>query len=520
MLIISIPFATSKSGKISEEEYLPGLLLEVNKSKKGGGLLKKSGETMDGIAELTIPLLISFYERRERGILFLHSMLTHEKTLYFPEVVLHDPDLLEERFGQAETDYDEYVSEFSELLSSITKIRKNGLEFSSIPGKEVLDDLKMFLSFSYEKEDTGSFIFDTDDFDENQEVQEVHKVLDCEEDKISGLSSNLENIQEVVAEKTEILKRNSEEECKQTIAERNTKRRETIDAFNIKAAEIKALKRDNDCDEERLLSVRVGRKETIEFKYNQEKDASSKASGEERERLKSTVSEYRNQSTELDGEIREIKAKAENRRNELHNQLLALDAKLENFDNETTSIRYGCREKLDKLDHLSERLQDYGESYVINAKNELTDRINDLSINLPLPNVSEDTHNSFFVYIPVYIAVFKDDRAGTERFVIFPPKYVEEGMVSVASSLLTRFKKIEHQEGLRSLIIDHITKVLMDDKDLEIKVLEHIFKNSILKSSSDKHDTIAKGAEKLKSKEKVSEKDYNIIKSMLEWEEE
>lgn len=520
MKIISIPFATSKSGVIPEEEYLPGLLLEVNKSKKGGGPLKKSGEALDGIAELTIPLLISFYEERERGILFLHSMLTHEKTLYFPEVVLHDPDLLEERFGQAETDYDLCVKEFSELLSSITEIRKNGLEFDSIPGKEVLDDLKMFLSFSYEKEDTGSFMFDTDDFDENHEVCEVHKVLDCEEDKISGLPSNLDRIQEVVAEKTEILKRNLEEECKQTIAERNTKRRETIDAFKIKAAEVKELKHDNDCDEERLLSVRVGRKETIEFKYNQEKDAFSKASGEERERLKSAVAEYKNQLTELDGEIREIKAKAENRRNELHNQLLALDAKLENFDNETTSTRYGYREKLDKLDHLSERLQDYRESYLINAKNELTDRINDLSINLPLPDVSEDTHDSFFVYIPVYAVAFKDARAGTERFVIFPPKYVEEGTASVVSSLLTRFKKMAPRDGLRSLIINDMTKVLMDDNDLELKVLEHIFNNSILKSSSDKYDAIAKGAEKLRSRERISEKEYDIIKSMLEGEEE
>lgn len=81
MEMISIPFAVSKRGKISEEEYLPGLLLEVEKNKKGGGLLKKSGETVKGIAELTIPLLVSFYERRERGILVLHHTLADKKTL-------------------------------------------------------------------------------------------------------------------------------------------------------------------------------------------------------------------------------------------------------------------------------------------------------------------------------------------------------------------------------------------------------------------------------------------------------
>lgn len=61
MEMISIPFAVSKGGKISEEEYLPGLLLEVEKNKRGGGLLKKSGET--------VTVTIKLQSRYETGVL-------------------------------------------------------------------------------------------------------------------------------------------------------------------------------------------------------------------------------------------------------------------------------------------------------------------------------------------------------------------------------------------------------------------------------------------------------------------
>lgn len=516
MKMISIPFAVSKNGKVSEEEYLPGLLLEVNKSRKGGGMLKKSGEVMDGIAELAIPLLVSFYERRERGILFLHQMLADEKTLHFPDVVAHDPDLLEEKFSQVEADYDEYVREFSALISSVTEIKKNAREFNSLPSKNVLDDLKGFLSFAYEREDAGAFVFDTWGVEEDPEVREIHKMLDCEEDKLSGLPSILDSVSGIMEGKTDALKKNLDAECEQAIAERNKKRRETIDAFKIKASEIKQLKRGNDVDEEKLLSVRVGRRETIEFKHNQEKDVLSQTkTAEEREQLKNAIAEYKKQLIEIDGEIREIKSKAENRRKELHDQLLALDAKLENFDNETKSIDYEYREKTQKLDRLSERLEDAKEAYVINMKNELTDRINDLGVNLPLPDVAEDIYGSFFVYIPVYIAVFKDDKAGTQRFVVFPPNYIDDEIKSMSSALLTKFKKIEHREGLDLLIRGGVTKTLVNDKELELKVLEHTFNKSITSSSLDTHDAIIKGAEKLKNKERISEKEYKIIESMV-----
>jgi len=36
MKVISIPFAISNDSRITEEEYLPGLLLEIEGSKKGG----------------------------------------------------------------------------------------------------------------------------------------------------------------------------------------------------------------------------------------------------------------------------------------------------------------------------------------------------------------------------------------------------------------------------------------------------------------------------------------------------
>lgn len=516
MEMISIPFAVSKGGKIPEEEYLPGLLLEVEKNKKGGGLLKKSGEIVKGIAELTIPLLVSFYERRERGILVLHHTLAHKKTLYFPEIALHDLNSLGKKFSHAETDYDEYTREFSALITSITEIKKNALELNSLPSKEVLDDIKEFLGVAYEKEYEHAFLFDTDNLEKNQEIQEIHTMLDYEEEKLAGLSSNLDAVQELVAGKTEVLKGNLEEECKQTMVERNKKRRETIDAFKIKAAEIKQLKRDNDEDEKKLLSVRLGRRETIEYKYNQARDTLSKTSGEEHERLKNTIAEYKNQLMEIDSEIREIKVKAENRRKELHNQLLALDEKLENFDNETKSIKYEYKEKLHKLDRLFERFMDAKEAYVINAKNELTDRINDLSVNLPLPDVAEDIHGSFFAYIPIYLAVYKDDKAGTQRYMVLPPRYIGDETKSFASSLLTKFKKTVYQEGLDILLTDNMTKTLMNDKELELKVLEHIFNNSIVDSSSDKHAVITKGSEKLKHEGKISDKEYAIIKSILE----
>ena len=516
MKMISIPFAVSKNGKVSEEEYLPGLLLEVNKSRKGGGMLKKSGEVMDGIAELAIPLLVSFYERRGRGILFLHQMLADEKTLQFPEVVAHDPDLLEEKFSQVEADYDEYIREFSALISSVTEIKKDALEFNSLPSKNVLDDLKGFLSFAYEREDAGAFVFDTWGFEGDLEVQEIHKILDCEEDKLSGLPSILDSVSGILTRKTDALKKNLDAECEQAIAERNKKRRGTIDAFKIKALEIKQLKRGNDGDEEKLLSVRVGRKETIEFKHNQEKDALSRTkTAEEREQMTNAITEHKKQLAGIDGEIREIKSKAENRRKELHDQLLALDAKLENFDNETKSIDYEYREKTQKLDRLSERLEDAKEAYVINMKNELTDRINDLGINLPLPDVAEDIHGSFFVYIPVYIAAFKDDKAGTQRFVVFPPNYIDDETKSISSALLTKFKKIERREGLDLLLKGGVTKTLVNDNELELKVLEHTFNNSIASSSSDTHDVIIKGAEKLKNKGRISEKEYRIIEGMM-----
>ena len=516
MKMISIPFAVSKGGKISQEEYLPGLLLGVEKKKKGGGLLKKSGETVKGITELTIPLLVSFCERSERGILVLHHTLAHKKTLYFPEIVLHDLDSLGKRFSQAETDYDEYTREFSALITSITEIKKNALELDSLPSKEVLDDLKEFLGFAYEKEYEHAFLFDTDNLEKNQEIQEIHKMLDYEQDKLSVLTSNLDAIQELVAGKTEMLKGNLEEECEQTMVERNKKRRETIDAFKIKAAEIKQLKRDNDEDEKKLLSVRMGRRETIEYKYNQARDGLSRTSGEEHERLENTIAEYKNQLMGIDREIREIKVKAENRRKELHNQLVALDEKLENFDNETNGIKYEYKEKLQKLDRLFERLMAAKEAYIINAKNELTDKINDISVNLPLPDVAEDIHGSFFVYIPIYLAVYRDDKAGTQRYMVLPPRYIGDETKSFASSLLTRFKKTLYREGLDILLTDNTTKTLMNDRELELKVLEHIFNNSIINSSSDKHAVITKGSEKLKNQGKISEKEYGIIKSILE----
>jgi len=518
MEVISIPFATSRGGKISEEEYLPGLLLDVEKNKKVGGLLKKSIETVKGIAELAIPLLVSFYERRERGILVLHPMLAYKKTLYFPEITLHDLDLLEKRFSQAETDYDEYTKEFSALIASITEIKKNARELDSLPSKEVLDDLKEFLGLAHEKEYEHAFLFDTDNLEKNQEIQEIHKMLDYEEEKLSRLPSNLDAIQELVSGKTEVLKGILEEECERTMVERNKKRREMIDAFKLKATEIKQMKRDNDEDEKKMLSVRLGRRETIEYKYNQARDRFSKTSGEEHERLKDTIAEYKNQLREIDKEIRDIKVKAENRRKELHNQLLALDEKLENFDNETKSIKYEYKEKMQKLDRMFERFMDAKEAYVINAKNELTDRINDLSVNLPLPDVTEDIHGSFFVYIPIYIAVYKDDKAGTQRYKVFPPRYIGDATKSLASSLLTKFKKMEYQEGLDILLTDNMTKTLMNDKELELKVLEHIFNNSIIDSSSDKHAVITRGMERLKNEGKISEKEYRIIKRILEGE--
>lgn len=516
MEMISIPFAVSKGGKIPEEEYLPGLLLEIEKNKKSGGLLKKSGETVKGIAELAIPLLVSFYERRERGILVLHHTLAHKKTLYFPEITLHDLDSLEKRFGQAETDYDEYTRVFSTLIKSITEIKKNAQELDSLPGKDVLNDLKEFLALAYEKEYEHAFFFEIDELEKNKEIQEIHKLLDYEEEKLSRLSSNLDAIQELVTRKTEVLKGNLKEECGRTMVERNKKRRETIDAFKLKAADVKQRKRDNDEDEKKLLSVRLGRRETIEYNYTRAKDTLSKTSGEELELLKKTIAEYKNQLMEIDREIREIKVKTENRRKELHNQLIALDEKLENFDNETKSIKYEYKEKLQKLDRLFERLIDAKDAYVINAKNELTDRINDLSINLSLPDVAEDIHGSFFVYIPTYFAVFKDVKAGTQRYMVLPPRYIGDETKSFATSLLTKFTKTVNREGLDILLTDNMTKILMNDKELELKVLEHVFNNSIVDSSSDRHAVITKGMERQKNDGKISEKEYKIIKSILE----
>lgn len=516
--MIANPFVISKEGMISEEEYLPGLLLEVEKDKVGGGPLKKSGEVVKGIAELNIPLFVSFYEKRERGLLVLHHMLAEKKTLYFPEIVLHDLDAWGKKFSQAETDYEEYTREFSALITSITEIKKTAHELESLPSKEVLDDLKQFMGFAYEKKDTNAFLYDTANFDKNPEIQEIHKMLEYEEEKLAGLPSNLDTMHELITGKTEVLNRNLEEECEQTIVERDIKRRETIDAFKIKAAEIKQLKRDNDEDEEKLLSARLGRRETIDYNYKQAKDTLAKTSGDERERLNSTVTDYKNQLMAMDKEIREIKETADNRRKELHNQLLALDEKLENFDNETKSIKYEYKEKMHKLGHLLERFNDAKESYVIKAKNELTDRINALSVSLPLPGVTDDLNGSFFVYIPIYITVFKDVKAGTQRYNVSSPKELTDETKSLASSLMTKFKKTVLREGLDMLLADNITKTLMNDKELELQVLEYIFNNSILDSSSDRHTIIKKGSEKQKNKGLISEKDYKIITSMLEGE--
>jgi hypothetical protein len=518
MKMISIPFAVTKGGKISEEEYLPGLLLEVERNKKGGGLFKKTGEIVKGIAELNIPLLVSFYARRERGIVVLHHILAHKKTLYFPEIVLNDLDVLKQRFSQAEMDYGDYTKEFSALIASITEIKKNARELDSLPNKAVLDNLKEFMGFAYEKEETDAFLFDTAKFDENQEIPELQKMLDYEEEKLSGLSSHLDALLELLSEKKEVLKGVLEEECKEIMEERNKKRRETIDAFKIKAEELKQLKRVNDDDEQKLLAVRMGRRETIEYQYNQARDALPRTSDEEHERLKKTVAEYKDQLEEIGREIREIKQKAESRRNELHRQLLALDEKLENFDNETKSISYEYKEKMQKLEHLCERFADAKETYVITAKNELTDRINDLSVNMPLPDVAEDMHDSFFVYIPVYLAVLKDEKAGTQRYQAFPPKYIRDEMKSLASSFFTKFKKMESREGLDALLTETMTTRLMNEKDLELNVLEHIANNSITDSSSNTHAVVTKGAEKQKHEGKLSDKEYGIIKSMLEGE--
>ena len=513
---MSISFEVSKQGNISEEEYLPRLLLEVEKNKKSSGFFKKTEETVEGIAEFAIPLFIYFYDKRERGILILHPILAHKKTLVFPEIILHDLDSLEKRFSQTEMDYDLYIKEFSTLITSISKSKNNAHNFNSLPSKNILNDLKKFMEFAYEKKYMDAFLFNTHDLEKNQEIQKINKMLENEEYKLSGLSSNLDAIQELIARKTEILKVNLEEECKRIMVERNKKRRETIDAFKLKAIRMKQLDKDEDKRAEKLLSDCLDRKETIIYNLNRMKNTLSESSNEKQEDMNNSIAEYKDQIRDIDKEIREIEVNANNRKQELHNQLVSLDDDLENFDNETKSIKYEYKEKLQKLNRTFNRFMDTKDEYVLNSKKELTNGINDLSVNISFPDMAENIHESFFMYIPFYIAVFKNDKAGTQRYMIFPPRYINDNTKSLVSSLLTKFKETVHQENFDILLTDNITKILMNDKDIELKVLDHIFNNSITDFSSNKHSTIAKGLEKQKNEEKISEKEYKIIKNILE----
>ncbi|MCL0059179.1 hypothetical protein M1O20_01505 [Dehalococcoidia bacterium] len=513
----SVHFAISSGSRMPEAEYLPRLVLNVHRSKKGGGLFKKSAEIVRGIAELAIPVLISFYARRGRGIVILHEALAQKKILSFPEIVVHDLESLEKTFARAETDYDEFIRGLSTLVASIAEVKEHTRAFESLPGKQALDDLRELLGSVFETESTDVFLFDTDSFEQNKEVEEIHQMLECEEDKLSSLPSHLDDIQELITQRSQLLIANLSEECEKTMVMRNKKRREMIDAFKIKAAEIKQLKRDNDEDEENLLSDRMGRRKTVEHKIQQLNKQLSSTSGEV-ERLKDSITECKNQLVDIDKAIREIKERAANRRTELHNQLLALDEQVENFDNETESIRYEFKEKMQSVERLLERFMAAKEAYIINAKNALTDRINELSISLPLPGVAEDAQGSFLVYIPAFVALFKDEKAGTQRFMIFPPNSVTEESKSLASSLLAKFSGGDHREGLDALFTENLTNRLMSDRELELALLGHISSNSILGSSSRKRSVIANGADTLRIRERISEKEFAIIKGMMEVE--
>ncbi len=513
--MLSVPFSVSRGSKVSEAEYLPRLLLNVERRKKGGGLFKKSEEVVRGIAEIAIPLFISFYERRGRGILILHQILTQKKRLSFPEILSHDMESLEKTF--AETNYEQFIRKFSTLVTSIAGVKEHTRALDSLPDKKVLNDLRELLGWVFETEDTHVFLFDTDSFEKNKEVEEIHRILEYEEDKLSSLPSHLDEIQELITSKTQLMIANLSEECDETMLTRNKKRRETIDAFKIKAAEIKRLKRDNDEDEQKLLSDRMGRRRTVEYRLQQIKKQLSGISGEE-QRLKGDITEYENQLRDIDSDIRKIKEKAATRRRELHNQLLALDEQLANFDNETESIRYEYKEKVQNLERMLERFMDVKTAYIINAKNALTDRINELSIGLPLPGIAEDIHDSFFVYIPAFIALLRDDKAGTQRYAVFPPNSVTDEPKSFASSLLSKFGRADHREGLDALLTDSIMNKLMHDQKFESRVLEYIANNSILDSASPKHSVITESAERLRNRESISEKEYTMIKGIMEVE--
>jgi hypothetical protein len=519
----SVPFAMSKTGsRMSEAEYLPRLLLNVERSKKGSKLFKKSGETVSGVAELAIPTLVSPYARRKRGILMLHQTLLQKKLLSFPEIVVHDLESLERTFNPAETGYEGFVKEFSTLITSVTTVKERTQAFDSLPGKEVLDDLREVLAGVSETEDRGIFLFETGSFEENTEVEKIHRILEYQEDRLSDLPSHLDDIQELIRDRSQLLAANLGEECEEAMMMRKKKRREMIDAFKIKAAEIKRLKRDNDEDEAKLLSDRIGHRNTVEYRLQQvvDKQRSTTLSEDEQLRLKGDVARYRDQLRDIDRAIREIKENAANRRRELHNQLLALDEQMDNFDNETESIRYEYKEKMQNLERLLDRFMAAKETYIVNAKNALADRINELSISLPMAGQAEDIHRSFLIYIPAFIALFEDEKAGTQRFQIFPPKSVTEEsksfVSSAASSLLQKFGQSDRRERLDTLLTDNLTNRLMHDQELKLKLLSHISNNSILGSSSHKSSVIMGGADRLRGMERISEKEYTIIKSLME----
>jgi hypothetical protein len=519
----SVPFAMSTTGgRMSEGEYLPGLLLNVERSKKGGKLFKKSGEAVSGIAELAIPVFVSSYARRKRGILILHQTLHQKKLLSFPEIAVHDLQLLGETFNPAETGYEGFVKELSTLITSVTTVKEQTQAFDSLPAKEVLDDLKELLGGVCETEDRGIFLFETESFEENREIEEIHRLLECQEDRLSDFPSHLDEIQELIRDRSLLLIANLGKECEEAMAMRRKKRRDMIDAFKINAAKIKQLKRDNDEDEARLLSDRIGHRNTIEYRLQQivDKQRSATVSEDEQLRLKGEIARHRDQLRDIDRVIREIKENAANRRRELHNQLLALDEQMDNFDNETESIRYEYKEKMQNIEGLLDRLIAAKEAYIVNAKNALADRINELSISLPMSGGAEDVHRSFLVYIPAFIALFEDEKAGTQRYQIFPPKSVtaesKSFVSSVASSLLQKFGQRDRREGLDTLLTDNVTNRLMNDQELKLKLLKHMSNNSILGSSSPKSSVIIGGAERLRSMERISEKEYTIIKSLME----